>query len=180
MDHRNIETAVFGGGCFWCLEVIFSQIKGVENVESGYAGGSKEKPSYREVCSGETGHAEVVRIEFNPEIVSYRQLLEVFFYIHDPTTLNRQGNDIGEQYRSIILFTSSRQEKVVKELMAELQDKKIYLEPVVTKIKELDKYYSAEDYHQKYFNSNPSQTYCQLFISPKVKKFRKKFIKLLK
>ena len=176
----NFEIAVFGGGCFWCLEAIFSQIKGVENLESGYAGGSKEKPSYREVCSGETGHAEVVRIEFNPEIVSYRQLLEVFFYIHDPTTLNRQGNDIGEQYRSIILFTSSRQEKDAKEFITSLQKERGHLKKPVTEIKPLDKYYRAEDYHQKYFYSNPSQTYCQLFISPKVKKFRKKFIKLLK
>jgi len=176
----NTETAVFGGGCFWCLEAIFSQIKGVENVESGYAGGLKEKPSYREVCRGETSHAEVVKIEFNPEVISYRQLLEIFFYIHDPTTLNRQGNDVGKQYRSIILFTSSRQEKDAKELIAELKDKKIYSGPIVTEIKELDKYWGAEDYHQKYFNSNPSQPYCQLIISPKVKKFRKKFAKLLK
>ncbi|HEY4696029.1 MAG TPA: peptide-methionine (S)-S-oxide reductase MsrA [Candidatus Hydromicrobium sp.] len=176
----NYETAVFGGGCFWCLEEIFLQIKGVKNVESGYAGGFKENPSYKEVCSGETGHAEVVKIEFDHGTVSYSQLLEVFFYIHDPTTLNRQGNDVGEQYRSVIFFTSAEQEKTARAFINSLKKKKIYSNPIVTEIKPMDKYYRAEDYHQKYFYSNPSQPYCQLIISPKINKFREKFIKLLK
>jgi len=176
----NYETAVFGGGCFWCLEEIFLQIKGVENVESGYAGGFRENPSYKEVCSGETGHAEVVKIEFDPEIVSYDQLLEVFFYIHDPTTLNHQGNDTGEQYRSVIFFTSGEQENSARAFINNLKNKKIFLGSIVTEIKPLDKFYRAEDYHQKYFISNLSQPYCHLIISPKIKNFREKFTKLLK
>ena len=176
----NYETAVFGGGCFWCLEEIFMQINGVESVESGYAGGFRENPSYKEVCSGETGHAEVVKIEFDPEIVSFDQLLEVFFYIHDPTTLNRQGNDTGEQYRSVIFFTSGQQEKGARTFIDNFENKKIFLGSIVTEIKPLDKFYKAKDYHQKYFMSNPSQPYCQLIISPKIKKFREKFTRLLK
>ena len=176
----NYETVVFGGGCFWCLEEIFLQINGVESVESGYAGGFSEAPSHKEVCSGETGHAEVVKIEFDPGIVSFDQLLEVFFYIHDPTTLNRQGNDTGEQYRSVIFFTSGQQEKSVRTFIDNFENKKIFLGSIVTEIKPLDKFYKAEDYHQKYFMSNPSQPYCQLIISPKIKKFREKFTRLLK
>jgi peptide-methionine (S)-S-oxide reductase len=176
----NHETAVFGGGCFWCLEEIFLQINGVESVESGYAGGSREEPSYKEVCSGETGHAEVIKIEFDPEIVSYDQLLEVFFYIHDPTTLNRQGNDVGEQYRSVIFFTSVEQKKSVLEFINNSENKKIFPGRVVTEIKPLEKFYRAEYYHQKYFMNNPSQPYCQLIITPKIRKFREKFVGLLK
>jgi peptide-methionine (S)-S-oxide reductase len=176
----NYETAVFGGGCFWCLEEIFLQITGVKSVESGYAGGFTEKPSYKEVCSGETGHAEVVKIEFDPGLVSYGQLLEVFFYVHDPTTLNRQGNDIGEQYRSVIFFTSAEQEKAARTLINNLKNDKKNPKPIVTEIEPLDKFYKAEDYHQKYFSSNPSQSYCQLIISPKIRKFREKFTGLLK
>jgi len=174
------ETAVFGGGCFWCLEAIFLQIKGVKSVESGYAGGPNENPTYKEVCSGKTGHAEVVKIEFNPGVISYRQLLELFFYIHDPTTLNRQGNDIGEQYRSVILFTSPEQEKIAGEYISNLKKKKMYLKPIVTEVKPLEQFYKAEDYHQKYYYNNLSQSYCQIVISPKVKKFKEKFIKLLR
>jgi len=176
----NYETAVFGGGCFWCLEEIFLQITGVKSVESGYAGGFTEKPSYKEICSGETGHAEVIKIEFDPGIVSYDQLLEVFFYIHDPSTLNRQGNDIGGQYRSVIFFTSAEQEKSARTFINNLKNDKKYPKPIVTEIEPLDKFYRAEDYHQKYFSSNPSQPYCQLIISPKIKKFREKFAGLLK
>ena len=176
----DYETAVFGGGCFWCLEEIFLQINGVESVESGYAGGSTGKPSYKEVCSGETGHAEVVKIEFDPGLISYNQLLEVFFYIHDPTTLNQQGYDIGEQYRSVIFFTSMEQEKAARIFINNLKNDKENPKPIVTEIEPLDKFYRAEDYHQKYFSTNLSQSYCQLIISPKIKKFREKFAGLLK
>jgi len=176
----NYQTAVFGGGCFWCLEAIFLQINGVKSVQSGYAEGSNENPTYKEVCSGKTGHAEVVKIEFNPEIVNYMQLLEIFFYTHDPTTLNRQGNDIGEQYRSVILFTSPEQEKIAREYVSNLKKKKIYSKTIVTEIRPLEKFYKAEEYHQKYYYNNLSQSYCQVVISPKVKKFKEKFSKLLR
>ena len=176
----NYQTAVFGGGCFWCLEAIFLQINGVKSVQSGYTEGSNENPTYKEVCSGKTGHAEVVKIEFNPEIVNYMQLLEIFFYIHDPTTLNRQENDIGEQYRSVILFTSPEQEKITREYVSNLKKKKIYSKTIVTEIRPLEKFYKAEEYHQKYYYNNLSQSYCQVVISPKVKKFKEKFSKLLR
>ncbi len=174
------ETAVFGGGCFWCLDSIFSQIKGVESVESGYAGGLKENPTYEEVCSGNTGHAEVVKIKFNPEIVTYRQLLEVFFYIHDPTTPDRQGDDIGEQYRSVILFNSPVQKKTTEEFISDLKKKRASLKSIVTEIIPLDKFFKAEDHHQKYFDNNNSRSYCQIVISPKIVKFKNKFAELLK
>jgi peptide-methionine (S)-S-oxide reductase len=174
------ETAVFGGGCFWCLDSIFSLIKGVESVESGYAGGLKENPAYEEVCSGNTGHAEVVKIKFNPEIVTYRQLLEVFFYIHDPTTPNRQGDDIGEQYRSVILFNSPVQKKTAEEFISDLIKKRAFPKSIVTEITPLDKFFKAEDYHQKYFDNNYSRSYCQIVISPKLKKFKERFSGLLK
>src|SRR4030042_1966226 len=176
----NYQTAVFGGGCFWCLETIFLQIKGVESVESGYAGGSNENPTYKEVCSGKTGHAEVVKIDFNPEVISYTKLLEIFFYLHDPTTLNRQGNDIGEQYRSVILLTSPEQEKIAREYTSNIKDEKIYSKPIVTEIRPLEKFYKAEEYYQKFYYNNLSQSYCQMVISPKVKKFKEKFSKLLR
>jgi len=176
----NYQTAVFGGGCFWCLEAIFLQIKGVKSVQSGYAGGSNENPTYKEVCSGKTGHAEVVRIEFDPEVMSYTKLLEIFFYLHDPTTLNRQGNDIGEQYRSVILLTSPEQEKIARQFVSDLKKKKVYSRPITTEIRPLEKFYKAEEYHQKYYYNNLSQSYCQMVISPKVKKFKEKFSKLLR
>lgn len=174
------ETAVLGGGCFWCLDSIFSQVKGVESVESGYAGGHKENPTYQEVCSGNTGHAEVIKIKFNPEIITYHQLLEVFFYIHDPTTPNKQGNDIGEQYRSIILFTSPDQEKIAKKFVNDLKKQKDFSQPIVTEIKSLDKFFKAEDYHQNYFDNNSSKPYCQVVISPKITKLKNRFTELLK
>ena len=174
------ETAVFGGGCFWCLDSIFSQIKGVESVESGYAGGYKEKPVYEEVCSGNTGHAEVVKIKFNPEVITYRQLLEVFFYIHDPTAINRQGDDIGEQYRSVILFTSPVQEKIANEFIHNLKKKKDSSQPILTEVKPLNKFFKAEDYHQKYFNNNYSKPYCRIVISPKIRKFKNRFAGFLR
>lgn len=176
---EELETAVFGGGCFWSIEAIFSLLKGVTDAEVGYAGGFKENPTYEQVCQGNTGHAEVVKITFDPNIISYSKLLEVFFYIHDPTTLNRQGNDVGGQYRSIILYTSPEQEKTVKEFIDELKKTEVYSDPIVTEVEPLDKYYKAEDYHQDYFKNNSIQPYCGAIISPKVEEFQDKFADLL-
>lgn len=177
---RQLETAVFGGGCFWCLEPSFSQVRGVENVTVGYAGGEMTNPTYEQVSSGRTGHAEVVKIEFDPLVVSYQKLLEIFFTIHDPTTLNRQGNDIGEQYRSIILYTSEEQKKTAESFIQKLAESNEYENPVVTQVVLLDKFYTAEEYHQKYYYANPQSPYCQLVIAPKIKKFQEKFGALLK
>lgn len=176
---EELETAVFGGGCFWSIEAIFSLLKGVTDAEVGYAGGFKENPTYEQVCQGNTGHAEVVKITFDPNIISYSKLLEVFFYIHNPTTLNRQGNDVGGQYRSIILYTSPEQEKTVKEFIDELKKTEVYSDPIVTEVEPLDKYYKAEDYHQDYFKNNSIQPYCGAIISPKVKEFQNRFADLL-
>ncbi len=174
------EIAVFGGGCFWSMEEIFSQLKGITGVEAGYAGGYAEDPTYEQVYSDETGHAEVIKIVFDPKIISYEQLLDVFFYVHDPTTLNRQGNDIGESYRSIILFTKPEQEKSAREFIKNLDEEKIYPDPIVTEVKSLDEFYMAEDYHQEYYDNNSSQSYCQFVILPKIDKFQEKFAGLLK
>ncbi len=179
-ENNGLETAVLGGGCFWCIEAVFQQVKGVSSVESGYAGGDVENPTYEQVCSGNTGHAEVVRVSFDPDEISYRKLLEVFFYVHDPTTLNRQGNDVGTQYRSIILYTSPEQEKIAKELIGELEEQKFFADPIVTQLEPLKVFYKAEDYHQSYYQNNTAQPYCQLVISPKVEKFQDKFADILK
>ncbi len=179
-ESKSYKAAVFGGGCFWCLEAIFKQLRGVKSVESGYTGGPVENPTYKQVCSGDTGHAEVVRITYDPEVISYRQLLEVFFYIHDPTTLNRQGNDVGSQYRSVILFKGQEQEQTAKELIEELEKQKLYDGFIVTEVKPLDTFYPAKDYHQSYYENNIDQPYCQLVISPEIKKLRDKFSDLLK
>ena len=176
----GLETAVLGGGCFWCIEAVFQQVKGVSRVESGYAGGDVEDPTYEQVCSGNTGHAEVVRVLFDPGEISYRKLLEIFFYVHDPTTLNRQGNDVGTQYRSIILYTGPEQEKTARELINELEEQKFFTDPVVTQLEPLKVFYKAEDYHQSYYENNEAQPYCQLVISPKVEKFQDKFADVLK
>ncbi len=174
------ETAVFGGGCFWCLEAVFSRLKGVEDVEPGYSAGKEPDPVYEQVSTGRTGHAEVVRIEFDPEEISYRQLLEVFFYIHDPTTPNRQGNDVGPQYRSIILTASPKQEKEARDYIEVLQKEKAFNNPIVTEITSLNRFYPAESYHQKYFEQNRFQPYCQVVIQPKMEKFSQKFKDILK
>ena len=174
------ETAIFGGGCFWCLEAVFLMVRGVAKVESGYSGGRAKGPSYSMVCAGGTGHAEVAKIKFNPETISYRQLLDIFFFIHDPTTPDRQGNDIGDQYRSIILFTSKGQEKIARDLIETLEGQKIYPSPIVTRLEAFDRFYKAEDYHQEYFGSNRSQPYCSQVISPKIEKFKERFASLLK
>lgn len=177
-QHR--ETAVFGGGCFWCLEALFQQIKGVLSVTSGYAGGTMENPNYRAVCEGDTGHAEVVQIEFDSSVISYRELLEIFFSSHDPTTPNRQGNDVGEQYRSIILYTSEAQKKAAEACIQELTVGRVFPSKMVTQGQPLGKFYEAEAYHQDYYNKNPYQPYCQVVISPKLAKLRKRHGKLLK
>jgi peptide-methionine (S)-S-oxide reductase len=167
------EIATLGGGCFWCLEAVYQELKGVQHVESGYAGGHVANPSYEDVCSGKTGHAEVVRITFDPAIVSYREILEIFFTIHDPTTLNRQGNDCGTQYRSVIFYHSPEQQDIARHVIAEMAN--VWDAPIVTELTPVPVYYKAEDYHQNYFRQNPLQGYCAFVVAPKVAKFRKIF-----
>lgn len=172
------ETATLGGGCFWCLEAVYQELKGVQHVESGYAGGTLADPTYEQVCAGTTGHAEVVRIEFDPAIVSYREILEIFFTIHDPTTLNRQGNDIGTQYRSVIYYHSPVQQEMAKQVIAEMAN--VWDAPIVTELSPLPAYYKAEDYHQNYYRQNPNQGYCAFVVAPKVAKFRTVFADKMK
>lgn len=173
------EVATLGGGCFWCLDGIYRQLKGVESVVSGYAGGTKPNPSYREVCGGNTGHAEVVQITYDPSQISYRDLLDVFFTIHDPTTPDRQGGDIGTQYRSIILTHSNEQARIAREAIADVTTEGVWDDPIVTHIEPLTTFYPAEAYHQDYFANNPHQPYCQVVIAPKVAKFRRKYLEKL-
>lgn len=174
------EVATLAGGCFWCLDTVFRDLKGVEKVESGYAGGKTKNPSYREVCSGTTGHAEVVQVTFDPTVISFRDLLGVFFTIHDPTTLNRQGADIGTQYRSAVFYDSDDQRKTAEQAIAELTAAHVWDDPIVTEVAPLTAYYPAEAYHQNYFAQNPDQPYCQVVIAPKVSKFRKAYLDRLK
>ena len=169
------EIAVLAGGCFWCTEAQYEMLKGVKKVVSGYCNGATENPTYKEVCSGETGHAEAVQIEFDPAVISYKEIVDFFWITHDPTTLNRQGNDIGTQYRSGIYYTSEEQKKIAEESMKEAQ--KETDGPIVTEIQALKKFYPAEDYHQDYFANNPNQGYCRVVVSPKVAKFRAKLAK---
>jgi peptide-methionine (S)-S-oxide reductase len=178
--NTNLQTATLAGGCFWCLEAVYDELKGVHSVESGYAGGHVDNPSYRAVCSGMTGHAEVVQVRFDPNVVSYRDLLNVFFTIHDPTTLNRQGADTGTQYRSAIFYHDEEQKKIAEEVIRDLNAQKIWDNPIVTEVTPFDKFYVAEDYHQEYFARNPYQPYCQVVVAPKVSKFRKHFLEMLK
>jgi len=180
LNHDEKQLATLAGGCFWCLEAVYQDLKGVEKVESGYAGGRVPNPSYQLVCTGTTGHAEVVQITYDPQVVSYRELLQVFFTIHDPTTLNRQGNDVGTQYRSAIYYHDEAQKRVAEEVIAEVTAQGLWRNPIVTEIKPLDHFYKAEDYHQNYFKNNPYQPYCQVVIAPKVSKFRKKYVESLK
>jgi len=172
------ETATLGGGCFWCLEAVYQELQGVLHVESGYAGGQVENPRYEQVCEGTTGHAEVVRLTFDPDVVSYREILEVFFTIHDPTTLNRQGNDVGTQYRSVIFYHSPQQRETAEHVIAEMAN--VWDAPIVTELKPLPAYYPAESYHQNYFRQNPMQGYCAYIVAPKVAKFRKTYAEKLK
>jgi peptide-methionine (S)-S-oxide reductase len=177
---NNLEVATLAGGCFWCLEAVFDELKGVESVESGYSGGHVPNPSYSQVCDDTTGHAEVVRVSFDPQVLSYHDLLKVFFSIHDPTTLNRQGNDVGSQYRSAIFYQTPEQKTVAEQVIQELTAQKLWDDPIVTELVPLDKFYMAEDYHQEYFKNNPFQGYCRVIIAPKVNKFRQKFMEQLK
>ncbi|MDF1532539.1 MAG: peptide-methionine (S)-S-oxide reductase MsrA [Methanosarcinales archaeon] len=174
------QTATLGGGCFWCLEAIFDNLRGVEKVISGYSGGSVPAPSYREVCTGNTGHAEVIQITFDHRTISFKELLEVFLTVHDPTTFNRQGPDVGTQYRSVIFYHTSEQHEVAREAIAEFGAKKIWDRPIVTEITPFEAFYPAEEEHQKYFMRNPGNQYCSLVIAPKVAKFRKYYISRLK
>ncbi len=180
MDNRNLELATFGAGCFWCVEAIFQRVDGVEKVVSGYAGGHIENPTYKEVCNGTTGHAEVCQLSYDPNLVSYDELLEIFWKTHDPTTLNRQGNDVGTQYRSVVYYHNDAQKTLAEKYKKELDTAGIFNNPIVTEISPFEILYVAEDYHQNYFNENGSQPYCSFVIQPKVDKFRKVFKEKLK
>ncbi len=174
------EVATLGGGCFWCLEAVFEQLKGVETVVSGYAGGFVERPTYEQVCSETTGHAEVVQVTFDPAVLSYRDLLEVFFSIHDPTTKDRQGNDVGSQYRSVVFHHTPEQKATAEQVMRDLADRKLWADPLVTELEPFAEFWPAEAYHQGYFRRNPNQGYCRVVVSPKVAKFRKTWAARLK
>ena len=174
------EMATLGGGCFWCLEAVYEQLQGVEKVESGYSGGAVKNPSYELVCTGTTGHAEVVQITFDPEVITFKELLGVFFTIHDPTTLNRQGADVGTQYRSVIFYHGDEQRVVAEEVIREIEAAGIWDRPIVTEVTPFEVFYKAEDYHQEYFRRNPGQSYCRVVIAPKVAKFRKEHMARLK
>ena len=177
----NVQTATLAGGCFWCVEAVFDDLNGVQSVESGYMGGKTLNPTYAQICDGDTGHAEVIQIKFDADVVSFRELLEVFFTVHDPTTLNRQGNDAGTQYRSAIFYHSPEQKQTADEVIAEVDAKKIWSKPIVTEVTPAVTFFIAENYHQEYFartgNSNP---YCSVVVAPKVAKFRKQFVEKLK
>jgi peptide-methionine (S)-S-oxide reductase len=170
------EVATLGGGCFWCLEAVFQRLRGVSRVVSGYAGGHVANPSYEAVCTGRTGHAEVVQVHFDPAVISYRDLLSVFFTIHDPTSLNRQGADVGTQYRSVIFYHSPEQKKAAQDVINALTTERVWRDPIVTEISPLPEFYPAEDYHQDYYNRNPNQPYCQVVVAPKVAKLRQHFM----
>lgn len=175
MIQKENESIVLGGGCFWCLQPLFSDLKGVESVVVGYAGGKKEFPTYEDVCSGTTGHAEVVNVTFDPETISLQHILEVFFSVHDPTTMNRQGADVGSQYRSIILYSNEEQKNVAEAVIQELNKSGQFSKPIVTQVVPLEEFYPAEEYHQSYFEKNPYAGYCQMVIRPKVAKFKQHF-----
>jgi peptide-methionine (S)-S-oxide reductase len=177
---NNKVTAVFGGGCFWCTEAIFMRLKGVESVESGYAGGQLSNPTYEQVSMGNTGHAESIQIEFDPKIISYADLLNVFFATHDPTTLNRQGNDVGEQYRSAIFYTDEKQRDEALAFIKKLDEDGVYDDPIVTEVSALNKFWPAESYHRRYYDQNQNKPYCMFVINPKLAKLRAKFAHLLK
>lgn len=174
------QTATLAGGCFWCLEAVYRELRGVERVQSGYTGGRRPNPTYEQVCAGVSGHAEVVQVEFDPNVISYRDLLDVFFTIHDPTTLDRQGNDVGSQYRSAVFTHDATQESAVREKIGELSAEKVWDDPIVTKVESLTTFYPAEDYHAAYFERNGGQPYCQFVVAPKVAKARQKFAAKLK
>lgn len=174
-NNSTVDTATFGAGCFWCVEAIFLQLKGVVSVTSGYMGGTLKNPGYREVCTGTTGHAEVVQIVYNPQQISYRQLLSVFFKTHDPTTMNRQGADVGTQYRSVLFYHSDAQKEIAEKTIAKLNAQSVFNAPVVTEVTKAVEFYKAEEYHQNYYSNNPEQGYCRMVILPKLEKFKKVF-----
>lgn len=174
------EVATLGGGCFWCVEAIFSELSGVEKVESGYAGGTVPNPTYEQVCSGRTGHAEVVQVTFDPTVLSYKDLVRIFFTVHDPTTLNRQGADVGTNYRSVIFYHNDEQKSQASEVIKEVTEAGIWNGPIVTQLEPFKAFYRAEQYHQEYFKNNPNQSYCQVVIAPKVRKFREHYTQRLK
>lgn len=179
-NKENIALATFGSGCFWCTEAVFQRIDGVEKVESGYCGGNVKNPTYKEICSGLTGHAEVIQVTFNPEIVRYEALLEIFWKTHDPTTLNRQGNDVGTQYRSVIFYHNNEQKRLAEEYKNKLSEARVFDQPIVTEISPLSTFYRAEDYHQNYFNANSNAPYCAFIIQPKLEKLRRVFSEAIK
>jgi peptide-methionine (S)-S-oxide reductase len=180
MAENRLETATLAAGCFWCVEAVFDDLKGVEDVVSGYSGGHTENPTYREVCNGDTGHAEVAEIKFDPSVISFKDVLRVFFSVHDPTTMNRQGNDIGTQYRSAIFYHNDEQKRDAEQVIKEITDEGVYDDPIVTEVTPFETFWPAEDYHQEYFANNPNVPYCAAVVSPKVKKFRQKFADRLK
>jgi len=175
-----METATLGAGCFWCVEAVFDDLQGVEDVVSGYSGGNKDNPTYQDVCAGTTGHAEVIQIKFDPEAIAFADILRVFFAVHDPTQLNRQGNDIGTSYRSAIFYHDDEQRNTADAVIKEITDDGLYDKPIVTEVTALDKFWPAENYHQEYFTNNPNQPYCAAVVAPKVAKFRQKFVSRLK
>lgn len=180
METKNLETATLAAGCFWCVEAVFDDLRGVESVESGYSGGHKINPTYQEVCSETTGHAEVIQLRFDAALISFKEILQVFFAVHDPMTLNRQGNDVGSSYRSAIFYHSDEQRRIAEEVIKEVDAEGVYDNPIVTQVEPFDKFYIAENYHQEYFANNPNQPYCAAVVAPKVAKFRRKFVDRLK
>lgn len=176
----NLEIATLGGGCFWCVEAVFQRIKGVESVVSGYTGGTKANPTYEDICTGKTGHAEVVQVYFDPSVISYEEILYVFFHTHDPTTLNKQGNDVGTQYRSAVFFADEKQKQAAEKVIQQVQTEGTWKNPIVTEVAALGTFYKAEEYHQNYYNNNSSQGYCVYVINPKVEKLKKDFKERLK
>lgn len=178
-QQNQLETATLGGGCFWCLEAIYNELKGIIKVESGYAGGTTPNPTYKQVCTGKTGHAEVIQITYNPSI-TFKEILQIFFTMHDPTTLNRQGNDVGTRYRSIILYHNQNQKQTAEQVIKDITKEKIWNDPIVTQIEPYQTFYKAEDYHQEYYKNNPEQPYCRIIIAPKIAKLRKQYFEKLK
>lgn len=180
IEQHNKQLATLAGGCFWCIEAAFNQIKGVFSAISGYTGGSSINPTYQEICTGESGHAEVVQLCFDPDIISYQEILEIFFTLHDPTQLNRQGYDIGSQYRSAVFYHDEKQKEVIEELIQHMSETNMFDEPIVTQVTPLDTFYPSEDYHQNYFKNNPNNQYCLAVVSPKLTKFRQTYLDKLK
>jgi peptide-methionine (S)-S-oxide reductase len=176
MTNTQTEVATLGAGCFWCVDTLFRELRGVSSVVSGYAGGTRANPTYEQVCTGTTGHAEVIQITFDPQQITYRDLLDVFFTVHDPTTLNRQGGDVGTQYRSVIFAHTPAQREIAERTIAEISAKKLWSDPIVTQVVDAPEFYPAETYHQDYYTNNPNQGYCRMVIAPKVAKFRSKHL----